>query len=149
MRKNGEFIDTEARRDRIRRHRIECAYVVGGGDTTPQTPLYGNITTETDGIAVPSVEQLFEGFDDHDILHDLAETEENSETLGRLRKARQAFDYWGEKKKGAFSLLGVKEKQEFLTRLKNVYCPKCLERIDFRVEVRYNLMDSSSFSYKV
>lgn len=112
-------------------------------------PLYGNIPVGTGGATAPSVEQLFKEFDDHDILHDLAETEENSRTLGALRKARQSFDKWGEKKKEEFSLLSVKEKQDFLKSLKRAHCPKCLERIDFGVEVRYNLINSSSFSHKV
>lgn len=113
-------------------------------------PLYGNIPANEDGGTAPSVEQLFKEFDDHDILHDLAGTGENSGTLGALRRARKAFDAWMEKKKGGgFSTLGVREKQNILRNLKRAHCPKCLERIDFGVEVRYSLMNSFSFSHKI
>lgn len=150
MGSNGEFTDTEARQERIRRHRIECAYIVGGGITTPQVPLYGNIPANEDGGTAPSAEQLFKEFDDHDILHDLTETEENSGTLGALRMARKAFDAWTEKKnEGGFSTSGVKEEQGILRNLKCSYCPKCLERVDFRVEVRHSPMNSFSFSHNI
>lgn len=79
------------------------------------------------------VTSLLGSLDDHDILQDLPETKENTQWLAALRRARPVFTEW---RAGRFSMLSIAEKQVFLRMLKRVYCPKCLQKIDFKTEVR-------------
>lgn len=112
-----------------------CAYVC----SSERIPLYGN--TPGSGTKLDTLQDLGANFinsilgslDDHDILQDLPETEENTERLAALRRARPVFTEW---RAGRFSMLSIAEKQAFLRMLKRVYCPKCLQKIDFKVEVR-------------
>lgn len=85
------------------------------------------------------IKEMLKELDDHEILQNLPETNENSAQLRALRNGRFAFNEWKitVKKVDQFSRLSAREKQAFLKMLKHVYCPKCLEEIDFQVQVRY------------
>lgn len=149
-REDGRFIDSEARQEEIRRHRISCSYMsrsLGGG----VLPSYGNLPPAEDpgeDGKEEFIQRLLDRFDDHNILHDLPETEENSQQLQVLRKRRQAYNdrMTNVLKEDHFSTLNMTDKQILVRALKQVHCPRCLQRIDFETEVRYSQLLDTSFS---
>lgn len=112
-----------------------CAYVSGSRDGLP-TILYGNIAAsraKQDPEHNRLIEQLLDGSDDHDILQTVGKTNENSAKLKALKRGRRAYNEWSASR---FSMLSYAEKHAFLKALRRVYCPKCLQKIDFKVQVR-------------
>lgn len=132
---DGKFMDTDEQRAAIRAHRLACTYVC----ISKRLPLYGNmpgsgkLPATEEPLRSNFITRLLANLDDHDILKDLPETEENAKRLEALRNARPAVTDW---RVVQFSKLSIAQKQAFLRLLKRVYCPKCLQKIDFKVDVR-------------
>lgn len=133
---DGKFMDTDEQRAAIRAHRLACTYIC----ISERLPLYGNmpgsgkLPAKRKALRRNFIARLLVNLDDHDILKDLPETEGNAKRLEALRNARPAVvTDW---RAVQFSKLSIAQKQAFLRLLKRVYCPKCLEKIDFKVDVR-------------
>lgn len=161
---DGTFISHADRRAEATRHRIVCPYRTDSARDAKDVRLrlYGNMPPLKKGWSVDKnvfIARVLRNGDDHDLIKDLAETKANRAQLRQLKRARKALDAWKDLEPsrktdpkaehirfetrpvitgGRFSTLSIAERGEILRRLKLVYCPKCLEEIDFGIEVRYS-----------